>query len=218
MGLETITTIRAAVVRLGSKQIVNLAFTASMSSHKSDNPLINKFLTICWEHSFAVARSSIILSKYLAKEHDIRIEISEEEIYLAGLFHSIGALCVLKDLDELGVKKTLKLVDENIKEFLDALYILVGMRGLKHWGLPKQYSDIIEGLDLGQRWKTSPYVNTIAIIRICSKVCTEFIADVMCKKDQMEWIITELEFLGLENDEAFIEKVRSLLNNSEGIL
>src|SRR5689334_10701924 len=40
-GTMPITTIKDAIIRLGSQQIVNLAFTASMANTKSDNPIIN---------------------------------------------------------------------------------------------------------------------------------------------------------------------------------
>src|ERR1035437_5870539 len=61
-GKAPITTIKNAIVRLGSQQVVNLAFTASMTNSKSDNPLINTHMKQLWYHSHIIAITSAWLA------------------------------------------------------------------------------------------------------------------------------------------------------------
>ena len=99
-GTLPITTIKNAIVRLGSQQIVNLAFTASMANCKSDNPLIRIHLKKLWQHCHAVAISSSCLAVQVKHNNDT-LELDSDEVYLAGLLHDIGKLYLLKSIDKL---------------------------------------------------------------------------------------------------------------------
>ncbi|MDD2541630.1 MAG: HDOD domain-containing protein [Desulfuromonadaceae bacterium] len=86
-------------MKLGSQQVVNLAFTASMANNKSNNPIINAHLKRLWQHSHTVAITSSWLT--LQYGHDNNIDVNTDEAYLAGLLHIIGKLYLLKSMDSL---------------------------------------------------------------------------------------------------------------------
>lgn len=167
-GKAPITTIKNAIVRLGSQQIVNLAFTASMASSKSDNPVINKHLKNIWQHCHAVA----ITSSWLAVQvrHDSKIlDIDADEVYLAGLFHDIGKLYLLKSMDEL-IKVGLLQTDENIiDDIINELNIQQGVRVMENWNIPEIYSNSVRRHIIND-WKIGTNDHLVAAVRLSCKI------------------------------------------------
>ncbi|MDA8429773.1 MAG: HDOD domain-containing protein [Geobacteraceae bacterium] len=167
-GKAPITTIKNAIVRLGSQQIVNLAFTASMANSKSDNPLINTYFKKLWHHSHAVA----IASSWLAVElrHDnISLDINPDEVYLAGLFHDIGKLYLLKSIDRLYSYGILHDDDNIIDDILDELNIPLGVKVMQHWNIPEIYIKSVER-HAADDWKCGTNDYLVAAVRLACKI------------------------------------------------
>ena len=163
-----ITTIKKAIVRLGSQQVVNLAFTASMATSKSNNPLINRLLRNLWYHSHAVA----IISGWLAVQigHDNkRFDINADEVYLAGLFHAIGKLYLLKSMDNLIEAGILQTDDSMIGELIDEINIPMGIRVMKHYNIPDIYLNSVER-HITDNWKCGTNDHFVAAVRLSCKI------------------------------------------------
>ena len=167
-GKTPITTIKNAIVRLGSQQIVNLAFTASMANSKSDNPVINTYIKNLWHHSHAVAITSAWLAVQVT--HDNKIpDINTDEVYLAGLFHDIGKLYLLKSMDRFIKAELLQADNGLIDEFIEELSIQQGIRVMQYLNIPKIYSNSVER-HITNNWKCGTNDNLVAAVRLACKI------------------------------------------------
>jgi HD-like signal output (HDOD) protein len=167
-GTAPITTIKNAIVRLGSQQVVNLAFTASMANSKSDNPLINKQFKNLWYHSHAVAISSAWLALQISHDNSIQ-NINADEVYLAGLLHEIGKLYLLKSIDTLIMSGIFQADDILIDEILNELTVQQGVRVMQHWNIPEIYSNAVER-HITDNWKCGINDHLVAAVRSSCKI------------------------------------------------
>lgn len=167
-GKTPITTIKNAIVRLGSQQIVNLAFTASMANNKSDNHIINSYLRKLWQHCHAVAITSSWLAVQIKHDNDI-LDLDPDEVYLAGLLHSIGKLYLLKSMDNLVAAGILQADEAIIDQILEELTIPQGVKVMRHWNIPDVYANSIE------RHRTDAWIgetnnHLVASVRLSCKI------------------------------------------------
>jgi HD-like signal output (HDOD) protein len=173
-GAAKITTIRSAMVRLGSQQIVNLAFSASLSSHKSTNPIIGELLANLWTHSHVVALASSWMALSIKKDNTERFKgLQEEEVYLAGLFHSIGKFYLLKEIDDL-ISKGVMVIDEiSLSGVVAELNYIMGVKLIDYWNLPPVYAKVIEG-KINPEWgntQSESEVNAVDMIAMVRLSC-----------------------------------------------
>jgi HD-like signal output (HDOD) protein len=167
-GQTPISTIKNAILRLGSQQIVNLAFSASMSNTKSDNPLINSYMKTLWSHCRAVAKTSAYLA--LKVSHDKKIpELNHDEVYLAGLLHDIGKLYLLKVIDSLMISDILHPDNRLIEDILVELSAEQGIRVMKHYNIPEIYLDLLDRL-FNDDWKCGSNDYFVATVRLADKM------------------------------------------------
>jgi len=167
-GKSPITTIKNAIIRLGAQQIVNLAFSASMSHAKSNNPVINAHMVNLYHHSCAVAKTSAYLA--LKIRHDRKLtELNHDEVYLAGLLHDVGKLYILKVIDNLIITGVIHPNNSVIEEVLLELNIQEGIKVLKHYNMPEIYSDVLSRLD-DVNWKNGSNDYFVASVRLSNKL------------------------------------------------
>lgn len=167
-GKGPITTIKNAIVRLGSQEVVNLAFTASMAKSRSDNPFINTLLKNLWHHSHAVAITSAWLAIQTKHGNEI-LAIDADEVYLAGLLHAIGKLYLLKSFDELIKSGKLQIEHYLIDEIISALYTKQGIRVMQHWNMPELYINSVERHD-SIYWQCGTNDHLVAAVRLSCKI------------------------------------------------
>jgi hypothetical protein len=167
-GNTPITSIRNAIVRLGSQQIVNLAFSASMTNTKSDNPVINTHLSNLWNHCHAVATTSAYLG--LKISHDNKLpELNYDEVYLAGLLHDIGKLYLLKIIDRLIMTYIINPDNTMIIDIIDELNIDTGIKVMNHYKIPDIYTNLLGRL-IGDNWKCGSNDYFVATVRLADKL------------------------------------------------
>jgi HD-like signal output (HDOD) protein len=167
-GKAPITTIKNAIVRLGSQQVVNLAFTASMANSNSNNVLINKHLTNLWHHSHTVAITGGWLAVQIGHDNK-KLDINADEVYLAGLFHTIGKLYLLKSMDNLMGAGILEADESTIEEIIDELNIPVGIRVMRHYNIPDIYLNSVER-HITDDWKCGVNDHFVAAVRLSCKI------------------------------------------------
>ncbi|MGD0585518.1 MAG: HDOD domain-containing protein [Oryzomonas sp.] len=167
-GKIQITTIKDAIIRLGSQQIVNLAFSASMSNTKSNNPIINSHLNKLWHHCHAVAKTSAYLALKTSRDKKIP-ELNHDEVYLAGLLHDIGKLYLLKVVDNLITNDVMHPNNSLIDELLDELNIEQGIKVMKHYNIPEIYSNMLSRL-FDINWKCGSNDYFVATVRLADKM------------------------------------------------
>lgn len=139
-GLSEITSIRAAIMRLGFKQVTNLAFMATEKNrYTARNPRIHAMMKDLWQHAAACA----LASEWIAKK--LRFPHLTEEAFIGGLLHDIGKLFLLHVLDRMAEKNPLAAAcpPALVREVLRQAHPDQGFRLLQEWHLPSIYQVIV---------------------------------------------------------------------------
>lgn len=137
-GLSKINTTKEAIVRLGLARVVQIATLVMQKGiFSSKDPATNLFMIKLWQHSVAVALGSEWLAKRLA------FEALAEEAFMAGLFHDIGELLLLRCLDDMRAKDPSTILPESlIREIMVRQHEEKGAWLLQSWNLPELYCGI----------------------------------------------------------------------------
>lgn len=136
-GLQQVSTIRKALMRLGIQQVVNLAMAVSQrQAYSASNRVLNEYMAKLWQHAFA----SALGSRWVAERFGYRSEA--DTAFLAGLLHNIGQLVILKVIDDLAVRDgpEANLSDILITETLNSdMHTEQGYVLMRQWNLPEAY-------------------------------------------------------------------------------
>lgn len=128
--------IRAAVSRLGYKQLRNLlaSIIAATGHAQTSHPVISKHLSDFWEHSREVATYSYMLAK------NLKI-LSPNQAMLAGLVHDIGTLPLC-----LHAESAIPHLDhETLHKFVWSFRSMISERLLHAWNFPAEIIDAVAG-------------------------------------------------------------------------
>lgn len=139
-GLVRSETIKDSAVRLGMRQISNLAMAASQAAlHVSDTPLVNDIMQDLWLHSHACALGCRALALKTGRKN------VADQAYMAGLLHDIGKLYILKAMERIGQDKETGIVLERglILEVFSEMHVELGCRLMDHWNIPPVYRAIV---------------------------------------------------------------------------
>lgn len=210
-GKAPITTIKNAIVRLGSQQVVNLAFTASMSTGTSNNPLINRYLQTLWYHSHAVA----VISSWLAVQfgHDNKqVDINADEVYLAGLFHAVGKLYLLKSMDNLIEAGIFRDDDRMIGSIINELNITMGIRVLQHYNIPDIYLNSVKR-HVTDDWKCGINDHFVAAVRLSCKTHNNIMQGIAIS-EATRTIKEELSLLNIDDAASVYDIAKSIAGES----
>ncbi|GFO60977.1 phosphodiesterase [Geomonas silvestris] len=165
-GLAKVTTITEAVVRLGAKEIANVAMLASQqNSYNSFTiPELKAHSLVLWKH----ALGSAIGSRWLCDRTGYKQ--FAQEAFIAGLLHDIGSLLILKVLEGilLGDHGTKSLSRDLINEIMVAMHTQTGHELLLKWNLPELYCVIVRDHHNEQR-DTSNVL--LSIVRLVDDAC-----------------------------------------------
>ncbi|WP_427501409.1 HDOD domain-containing protein [Methylomonas sp. MED-D] len=136
--LSKINTVKDAIVRLGLPKIVQIATLVMQKGlFTTKDPATTQFMTKLWQHSVAVALGSEWLAKRLA------FQAQAEEAFMAGLFHDIGELLLIRCLEDLRLKEPdLNLPDDLIQEVISRQHEAKGAWLLRSWNLPEIYCKV----------------------------------------------------------------------------
>lgn len=140
VGLSPMETIKASVVRLGSRQVANLAMSASQAAlHVSDSMVTTALMQELFSHSNACA-----IGCWWVAQNSGRRDLAEQA-YMAGLLHDIGKLYLLKALERVdGTADAETAFDRRF--FLGTfaeLHIEAGCRIMDYWNLPPIYRTVV---------------------------------------------------------------------------
>jgi HD-like signal output (HDOD) protein len=166
-GLSSVSTIRAAVLRLGLDQLVSLAVAcANKGQFVAKDPQVQRLLTQLWQHSVAVAFGA----KWLADRTGYRSQAGE--CFMAGLFHDIGKLLILKVLDDLRRRGEWphELPEALVHELLASLHAEQGARLIRQWNLSPLYADVARTHNDLSVEETNP---VHLIVRLVNHACTK---------------------------------------------
>ncbi|MBW2468819.1 MAG: HDOD domain-containing protein [Desulfobacterales bacterium] len=135
-GLAQVTTIRDALIRLGTKEVSNIVtLVALRHNFESKIPLINQIMKKLWRHSVGCG----IGANWIAKE--TRLQKIAHESFIAGLLHDVGKLYILKVIDGMVASKEIDdpPSDTVINEVMESLHTDQGYSLMQRWNLPENY-------------------------------------------------------------------------------
>lgn len=138
-GLRKVTTIKDAMVRLGSKHVLLLAKqTTEYHGYSAKNAIISVYIETLWKHALTCALSAAWFAEKLGYAH------VAQEAYMAGLLHDIGKLFLLKVLDDIHSSDTynIRLSKGLIVGIVDAMHAEQGYELLKQWNIPDIYCEV----------------------------------------------------------------------------
>jgi HD-like signal output (HDOD) protein len=166
-GLSSVATIRAAVLRLGLDQLVSIAVVcAQKGQFAARDPQLQRLMSQLWQHSVAVAFGS----RWLAERVGYKTQAGE--CFMAGLFHDIGKLLILKVLDDLRRRGEYQheLPESLVQELLSQLHGEQGSRLIRQWNLSPLYAEIARTHNLTIIDDSSPIH---LIVRLVNTACTK---------------------------------------------
>ncbi len=163
-GMNTVRTIREAIMRLGLNHVFNLVIcTSQQNYYKSSNSILDKYLQASWKHALCTA----IGSKWLVQKIGYR-KLSDEA-FLAGLLHDIGKLLLLKAIEKVSLKeKMAPLTDSFILEALDAMHADQGYKLMNEWSIPSVYCNVAKN---HHNEDFEPGDTLLLSVRVVNKVC-----------------------------------------------
>lgn len=139
-GLQKVTTIPDAVVRLGIQPLLEMATAAVQTSqYQPANKLINSYMRRLWRHTSVCS----VGNRWLATRLGYK-ELGHEAL-LAGLLHDVGELFLLKLLDDVHASRASEfwLSKMVIREVLMQMHVEEGALLMQNWNIPDLYCDII---------------------------------------------------------------------------
>lgn len=131
-GLIEVGTVRAAIIRLGMREIGRIVLMAASRQHfRSSDRIIGVVMKKLWQHSVGCAYGTA----WLARRRDYGVE--QSQAFFGGLFHDVGKLFVLMVIEQIKRKnKALKLTDTLLMEAMNRLHAREGSRLLTRWNMP----------------------------------------------------------------------------------
>lgn len=139
-GLNQVTTIRNAIVRLGTNQVSNIVMMVTHENNfRSKDPFVHRNMRALWRHSLGCALGSNWLAK-TCNLHGLA-----NEAFFAGLLHDVGKLFILNVIDDLKHSDDLDIQPSNalLLEAMNSLHANHGYSLMMHWNLPQSYCNIV---------------------------------------------------------------------------
>lgn len=165
-GLAKLDNIRQALVRLGSKQVLNVVMVASQrQAFHADNAMLEDTMAELWRHASASAGGC----RWLANRLGLRAEA--ETAFLCGLLHDLGSLVIVKVMDELmSANSQLDVSEALLVELIDTLHNEYGYQVMNSWKLPENFATIARD----HHTKAFDDKNTLMmIVRIVDAACAK---------------------------------------------
>jgi HD-like signal output (HDOD) protein len=204
-GLSSVATIQSAVMRLGLDQLVTLAVAVSQKTQfVAHDPQVQRLMTQLWQHSVAVAFGS----RWLAERSGYRAQAGE--CFMAGLFHDIGKLLILKVLDDLRRRGDWagELPASLVQELLTSLHAEQGARLIQQWNLSPLYADVARTHDSPAPDEANP---VHLIVRLVNNACTKLGINLYQQEGIVLAASSEASALGLK--EVLLAELEILLED-----
>lgn len=191
-GLSRIGTIREAIIRLGSKEVANLAMvTTQQDLYRSADPKYNALMQTLWKHAFCCA----VGSKWLAQKTGLSGQA--QEAFLAGLLHDIGKLILLKIIEEVCREEEYRVAANAavLAEVLKILHVEEGHRLMERWHMPAAYCRVVAGHE-DEKWDRSDTL--LAVVRLANLACRKLGIGLRSDEGAVLFACAEAQLLGLK--------------------
>ncbi|OGU12167.1 MAG: phosphohydrolase [Geobacteraceae bacterium GWC2_58_44] len=191
-GLSRVSTIREAIIRLGAKEVANLAMlTTQQDLYRSDDGTYNAIMQSLWKHAFCCA----VGSKWLAQKAGFGAQA--QEAFLAGLLHDIGKLFLLKGMEQVCREEALgaSTTPAILTEVLTSLHVEQGHQLMLQWHMPQLYCDVVAGHE-DERWDRGNVL--LAMVRLANITCRKLGIGIRSDQTLLLFASAEAQLLGLK--------------------
>ncbi len=134
-GLTEVSTVRAAIMRLGLAETGKVALLATSRHHfDSREKNLNLLMKKLWQHSVGTAYGAA----WLAKRYNYGVD--QGQAFFCGLFHDVGKLFILMVIEQIKRKSTaIKITDALLMEAMAKLHAREGGKLLARWNMPESF-------------------------------------------------------------------------------
>jgi HD-like signal output (HDOD) protein len=164
-GFQKVTTVRQAIQRLGTNEILNIALLlAQRENFCVKDPWVSRLMEKLWQHSVACA----VGAQWVARKSNLRS--LQQEAFVAGLLHDVGKVFLLTVIEKMKWEGPLvfPLNEEIIGQALTALHSEYGYLLLKKWGLPEPYCCVARE---HHEEKIDPNNELLMVVRLADLAC-----------------------------------------------
>ena len=204
--LSRVTTIEAAMMRLGLQQIVDVAVLCiQRDQYQSRDLLVAGYMQRLWRHALA----SALGAKWLAQRQGWRAMASEA--FMAGLFHDIGALLVLMVCEDVrATRRDTSPIPENlILEVVDSMHAELGTRLILAWNLPEAYATVAQQHHATDAENATPLTR---MVRVFDAACQRVGLDLATECSIAP--ATSADAVALDIDEVTLAELEVVLEDS----
>lgn len=138
-GLDKVTTIREAVMRLGARRVSELVTLVTQRAiFRSRSKTVQGWMTQLWRHAVATS----IGARWVAERSGFGD--TSQEAFLAGLLHDVGKLFLLKVIDDVASAGKLpqQLSAKVVLELIERLHVEQGYLLLRRCEAPDVYCEV----------------------------------------------------------------------------
>lgn len=175
-GITQITTMQAAIMRLGMAEVMHVVcVNINNNLFSSPDPQLDELMKKLWSHSVASAYGAAMLAGMLD------CGVVREEAFSAGLFHDIGKLLILKVIEK--KKKFYKVLDmprEDLLESIAKLHAKHGFLLMERMQLPKMYATVAR--DHHQK-KLDHNNILVVLVRLANLICHKLKIGIILEPD-----------------------------------
>ncbi len=166
-GLEQVSTIKEAMIRLGNIELCNIIVQAvHKQNFQSKDPFIRQYQKKLLNHSISCAVGSFWTAKYLELEDMI------SRSFIAGLLHDMGKLYLLTAFEKMKTSSVIQHYPPSslIEEIIHSLHAEQGYELLSHWNLPESLCKIAGNHHMEKFDETDVL---LVLIRCVNQVCNK---------------------------------------------
>ena len=190
-GLNKVSTIREAIVRLGASCVANIAMMATQQDiYRSTDPKLNEIMRTLWRHALCCA----IGAKWLAAKTNFAA--LKEEAFLAGLLHDMGKLFLLKVMEKIikEGKQEGAISPSLITEVMESMHVEHGANLMQKWNMPETYCTVARNHH-AEQWDQGNAL--LAIVRLVNMTCKKVGVHMSPDPSLVLFACGEAQFLGI---------------------
>jgi HD-like signal output (HDOD) protein len=164
-GFQKVTTVREAIMRLGSNEVINILLLISQRENFSTkDPWLSNVMHRLFQHSVA----SAVGAQWIAK--NCRFRFLQQEAFIAGLLHDVGKNFLITVIEriKLGGSLAFSLNEELIGQALTTLHAEDGYFLLTKWGLPEKYRSVARN---HHKESIQPDDELLAMVQLANTAC-----------------------------------------------
>ncbi len=207
-GISDIKTVRAAIMRLGLKEILQIVLLATSRNHfQGTDKKIKIVMRKLWQHSVGCGYASA----WISKRHEYDVE--QSHAFFAGLFHDIGMLFILMVIEHIKQRnRKIQLTHNLMLEAMEKLHTSQGFKLLQKWNMPEQFCNVAKD---HHKKDYNSHDSLLIIVKMANLVCHKmgiglYVDDTLLLSATQEASLLNLSEIDLAELEIFLEDAGAL--------